>query len=163
MFKNILFKNHIPKWVSICLICGLLSGCSLPIQPTPTTEGETESTDEPIVEVQPSPGGEIVFATRKPSTLNPIVSDDASMKSLFQLVFDPLISYDNNHQPIPHLAESWSFEQGGLSLTFNLRGDVMWHDGKPFTAKDVIFTLDEIKKSSSSPYKRAIENIASTI
>jgi peptide/nickel transport system substrate-binding protein len=41
---------------------------------------------------------------------------------------------------IPSMAESWQFSKDCLSLTFKLRKDVKWHDGKPFTAEDVHFT-----------------------
>src|SRR5499427_1373160 len=37
----------------------------------------------------------------------------------------------------PELAESWSWDEGNTRLTFKLRQDVKWHDGKPFTAADV--------------------------
>ncbi len=41
----------------------------------------------------------------------------------------------------PDLAESWAFAEDGTSLTFVLRKDLKWHDGAPFTAKDVDFTF----------------------
>jgi len=40
---------------------------------------------------------------------------------------------------IPDLAESWEFE--GSTITFKLREGVTWHDGAPFTANDVVFTV----------------------
>ena len=43
------------------------------------------------------------------------------------------------------LAQSWAYAKNGQSLTVNLRKDVKWHDGKPFTAADVKFTLELVK------------------
>src|ERR1700704_840237 len=43
---------------------------------------------------------------------------------------------------VPDLAESWSWSEDGAELTFKLRQGVKWHDGKPFTAKDVQCTWD---------------------
>src|SRR5438270_11031440 len=43
---------------------------------------------------------------------------------------------------VPDLAESWSWSEDGTELTFKLRSGVKWHDGKPFTAKDVECTWD---------------------
>jgi peptide/nickel transport system substrate-binding protein len=43
---------------------------------------------------------------------------------------------------VPDLAESWSWSEDGNELTFKLRQGVKWHDGKPFTAKDVQCTWD---------------------
>ena len=44
----------------------------------------------------------------------------------------------------PALAESWERSADGLTWTFRLRTDVTWHDGRPFTAHDVVFTFNRI-------------------
>ena len=44
--------------------------------------------------------------------------------------------------PVSDLAESWEISDDMLTYTFNLRRDVVWHDGEPFSAEDVVFTLD---------------------
>src|SRR5438105_1048809 len=63
-------------------------------------------------------------------------------------VFNNLVMYDQ-HKPqtsietiVPDLASEWSWTEDGKELTFKLRQDVKWHDGKPFTAKDVKCTFD---------------------
>ncbi|HVL55544.1 MAG TPA: ABC transporter substrate-binding protein [Burkholderiaceae bacterium] len=58
-------------------------------------------------------------------------------------IFESLLTYDFNLQPQPSLAESWQISPDGLKYTFKLRRDVKWHDGKPFTADDVVFTFSE--------------------
>ena len=65
-------------------------------------------------------------------------------------VFNNLIMFDQ-HVPqnslsaiVPDLAESWAYNEDGKSLTFKLRQGVKWHDGKPFTAKDVKCTWELI-------------------
>src|SRR6266446_3424253 len=65
-------------------------------------------------------------------------------------VFNNLIMFDQ-HVPqnslssiVPDLAESWNYNEDGKSLTFKLRQGVKWHDGKPFTAKDVKCTWELI-------------------
>src|SRR6516164_3153371 len=63
-------------------------------------------------------------------------------------VFNNLVMYDqhikhNSLQSIvPGLATSWSWSEDGTELTFPLRQGVTWHDGKPFTAKDVVCIWD---------------------
>ena len=63
-------------------------------------------------------------------------------------VFNNLVVYDqhvaqNSLKTIqPDLAESWNWSDDGKTLTFKLRQGVKWHDGKPFTAKDVKCTWD---------------------
>ena len=61
----------------------------------------------------------------------------------FMAVFNNLVRFDatkprNGFDTIvPELAESWAWDTSGTKLTFKLRSGVTWHDGKPFTAKDV--------------------------
>src|SRR5699024_1865735 len=59
-------------------------------------------------------------------------------------MMEPLVGVTSEYELIPMLAEDWSFSDNNLEVTFNLREDVAWHDGKPFTADDVIFNFQEI-------------------
>src|SRR5215467_11566626 len=53
------------------------------------------------------------------------------------VVFDPAKPHESIDTVIPDLAESWSWDSSNTKLTFKLRQGVKWHDGQPFTAKDV--------------------------
>jgi peptide/nickel transport system substrate-binding protein len=53
------------------------------------------------------------------------------------VVFDPAKPHESLETVIPDLAESWSWDATNTRLTFRLRQGVKWHDGQPFTAKDV--------------------------
>ena len=61
-------------------------------------------------------------------------------------VFDTLI-WKNDKGYIPALSKKWSYDPKSLSFTFELREGVKWHDGKPFSAEDVVFTIDYFKKN----------------
>ena len=86
-------------------------------------------------------------------------------------VFNNLIMYDQ-HVPqnslasiVPDLATDWSWNEEGTELTFKLRQGVKFHDGKPFTAKDVKCTLDlrmdlAPQKLRINPGKSALYNLA---
>ena len=70
-------------------------------------------------------------------------------------VFNNLVMYDQ-HVPqnslstiVPDLATDWATSEDGKQLTFRLRQDVKWHDGKPFTATDVKCTWDLLTGKSS--------------
>ena len=56
--------------------------------------------------------------------------------------FDPGQAQNRLDNIIPDLAESWSLSEDGKNITFKLRSGVKWHDGKPFTAKDVKCSWD---------------------
>ena len=61
-----------------------------------------------------------------------------------KFVADSLVDEGTNLEPVPRLASSWEFSEGGKVLTFHLRQGVRWHDGAPFTSKDVLFTYRRI-------------------
>jgi peptide/nickel transport system substrate-binding protein len=66
--------------------------------------------------------------------------------SFYNKYFGTLTLYDVGLQKISgDLAESWAYAKDGKSLTIKLRKGVKWHDGKPFTAADVKFTLELVK------------------
>lgn len=61
-------------------------------------------------------------------------------------IFDGLIGYDTQLNPVPQLAESWTQSADGKTITFKLRPGVTWHDGQPFTSADVQYSLMEVTK-----------------
>lgn len=58
------------------------------------------------------------------------------------LVFDTLVWRDESGETIPWLATDWALADDGLTWTFTLREDVIWQDGAPFTADDVVFSIE---------------------
>ena len=65
-----------------------------------------------------------------------------SQAVIFFLVFNKLVRLDPNLATIlPDLAESWEVSPDARVFTFRLRRDVHWHDGEPFTARDVVFSF----------------------
>jgi len=75
-------------------------------------------------------------------------------------ILQALIRYDEENRLEGELAESWSVSADGKSYTFNLRHGVSWHDGKPFTAADVIFCFDQILRETHARTRSAIDRIA---
>jgi peptide/nickel transport system substrate-binding protein len=77
-------------------------------------------------------------------TMNSLVTVDATSDNIQRnLMFLTLVDYDAKLNPVPRLAERWDtarVKPDTLELTFHLRGDVRWHDGRPVTARDVAFT-----------------------
>jgi peptide/nickel transport system substrate-binding protein len=91
----------------------------------------------------------------------------------FMSVFNNLVLYDqskpqNSPQDIvPDLAKSWSWGNGGKDLTFKLQEGVKWHDGQPFTAKDVVCTFDlltgkgedKLRRNPRRPWYGNVDNV----
>jgi peptide/nickel transport system substrate-binding protein len=100
----------------------------------------------------PAPtGGTIVVGMRNDfGAFNPIVNGDLYTGEVINYaLFTPLITYDENLQVAPHLAESWE-ELGDTAVLFRLRRDVLWHDGEKVTAGDVVFTFERAKDPESA-------------
>jgi peptide/nickel transport system substrate-binding protein len=74
------------------------------------------------------------------SVLLPILASDASSFEITGMIYNGLVKYDKNIKTVGDLAESWTISDDKLSITFKLRKGVKWHDGAPFTAKDVEYT-----------------------
>ena len=56
-------------------------------------------------------------------------------------IYQGLLTYDRSLNPQPGLAKSWAVSPDGLTYTFKLQEGVKWHDGKPFSSADVVFTV----------------------
>lgn len=74
------------------------------------------------------------------SGLIPNITSDSASHEVGGLVYNGLVKYDKYFNLAGDLAERWDISPDGLSLTFHLRKNVKWHDGREFTADDVMFT-----------------------
>ena len=124
-----------------------------PVQPTNSTPAQPA----------PDPTGTdlsntLVYAGENESSINPVVS---AHDEIVELVFSGLMKYDGNGHPIEDLAGSYTFDKESLTYTFKLRSGVKWHDGKDFTADDVVFTYEVLTRDEtlSSSMKSDYENI----
>ena len=81
-----------------------------------------------------------------PVSLDPHVQLSGGMLQYSHIVFDPLVRWSQKMEIEPRLAESWE-RIDDLTMRFHLRKGVKFHSGNEFTAKDVKFTLDRLKKS----------------
>ena len=75
------------------------------------------------------------------TSLNPVIATDGQSYIAEWPIFDSLVELDEKLGVKPLLAESWEVSRDGLTYTFKLKKGVKWHDGKPFTARDVAFTF----------------------
>ncbi len=71
------------------------------------------------------------------------------------VLFDQSKPQNSSSAIVPDLAKSWSWSADGKELTFKLQEGVKWHDGKPFTAKDVVCTFDLLQGKNPDNKLRA--------
>jgi peptide/nickel transport system substrate-binding protein len=95
----------------------------------------------------PRRGGTIVVAIEAdPPTLYPGFTVDSNTVAVGSKIFNGLTLSDSSFIPRPGaaLAESWDISKDGLTYTMHLRKGVKWHDGQPFTCKDVQFSYTQV-------------------
>ncbi|MFF1925002.1 ABC transporter substrate-binding protein [Streptomyces sp. NPDC058221] len=108
-------------------------------------------------------------APKRGGVLNIAVNSDFTPALLFsqgsqslqhRLVFNTLTRYDDRLSPKPELATSWTYAKDGRSITLRLRDDVTFHNGRKFTADDVVFAV----KNLQNPVRAAqLRSTAATI
>lgn len=105
---------------------------------------------EPTLE-EPAAGGAYVegvlgyWRVINPILAPQLVQANQPDQDLTALVFDGLTTLDETGRVVPALAPDWERSDDGTVYDFHLRDDVRWHDGAPFTASDVTFTIQAIQ------------------
>lgn len=82
-----------------------------------------------------------VGVVSEPTSLDPITTNNVPSSIIFMQVHDALVTYDEDLNIVPMLAESWDISDDGLTYTFQLRDGVYFHDGNPLTADDVVYAF----------------------
>ncbi len=113
---------------------------------------------------EPTYGGSIsegVVGT--PRFINPVLAFTDADQDLVSLVYSGLMRKDTDGNLVPDLAKEYIISSDGLSYTFTLKDDIYFHDGKPVTVDDVIFTIDKVKDSIiKSPHKANWDGVTVT-
>ncbi|MGA8043904.1 MAG: ABC transporter substrate-binding protein [Terracidiphilus sp.] len=90
------------------------------------------------------PGTVVFLIDSSPASLDPRVGSDAQSQRIDALLFDGLVARDANFRFTPALAERWE-QPDAKTLVFHLRPGVRFADGRPLTARDVVWTIDSMR------------------
>lgn len=97
-----------------------------------------------------------------PDTLDPIHTIQTSNMKIYDLIYDSLIYIDSDFKVVPQLSESCTVSADCKSIVFTLKSGVTWHDGTPFTSKDVEYTLSLLLSPYyEGPYAQNVSLISS--
>ena len=111
----------------------------------------------------PTSGDLLTVGCQNPRTLNPAVQSGNVTGMPGAQLFAGLVLLDAAFQPVPYLAKSWETSSDGLVYRFNLVENALFHDGRPVTAKDVVFSVNAVKENHplmSVTYKVILESVA---
>mgnify|MGYP001765576186 CR=1 FL=1 len=97
--------------------------------------------------LQPAIGGSYTEALiGNPQRMNPLLDASNSVdRDVDKLIFSGLVRFDSRGIPAPDLAETIGISQDGMLYNIKLKPDLVWHDGKDLTTKDILFTIDLIR------------------
>lgn len=105
----------------------------------------------------------LVYGSGDYTRINPALDEHGEINLL---LFDGLTSHNGKNEVAPGLAKSWEFDETACTYTFHLEEGVVWHDGEPFTAEDVKFTIEAVmdpeNASENAPNFEDVEEITVT-
>jgi len=141
-----------------CIILCMLSQLSVACTPVESPKQQSSASA-----ATPAYGDTLVEGTiGEASTLIPILASDSASHSVAAQIYNGLIKYDKDLKIVGELAESYQITPDGLTITFKLRRNVTWHDGKPFTARDVLYTYRVIiDPKTPTAYSEDFKQVAS--
>jgi peptide/nickel transport system substrate-binding protein len=151
--KNLAFlknqiKNRNAKF-SFIVVCFILNSCGNSSQNLSLESLAKLNKTYPAQE-----GGTLLDATTaEPSGLIYMVAGESSAGAISSNIFNKLLKYDKNLDLEGELAESWEVSADQKTITFKLKPNLKWSDGKPLTSADALWTWQAaIDEKTRSPY-----------
>jgi peptide/nickel transport system substrate-binding protein len=133
----------------------ILAACGQPDTPPPL------NLDQPY---SAQAGGVLIDAmTGEPSGLIPMIAGESAASAIAANIFNSLLKYNKNLDLEGELAQSWSVSPDQKTITFQLKPNLQWADGKPLTSEDVLFTWKLVTDDKTrTPYGADYKLVAKT-
>jgi peptide/nickel transport system substrate-binding protein len=142
-------KPKLLKAVLFALLSALLSSALIGCD-----QQNTEVSADLSKTYPPQAGGTIVDAmSGEPSGLIAMIAGEAPASAIASNLFNSLLKYDKNLELTGELAQSWDVSADQKTITFHLKPNLKWADGKPLTSEDVLFTWKTVTdEKTRTPY-----------
>ncbi len=123
----------------------LISGLIIVLLAAGTAWAQSASASAPASGAAGQAGGTFIEGTvNNMRTVNPWKAIESPEYEVLALNFDLLENFDKSTlQASPGVAESWTQSSDGMTWTFNIRPNMTWQDGQPFTADDIAWTYNK--------------------
>jgi peptide/nickel transport system substrate-binding protein len=99
---------------------------------------------------EPQAGGTLRVAAAADAQPQFVMANRAGNWSWRRLVFESLVRIDGDGTPQPELVTAFTFDDSRTELTLELRGDVTFHSGRPMTADDIVFSLQQAAEPANA-------------
>lgn len=109
--------------------------------------------------------GTIKWAWQLPTTWDPVTSSAGSDVQMLALAYDPLTALDDQGNAVPWLAESWTYDEAGTTVTFTLREGLKFSDGSPLNADAVVKSIERGRTQADSliaPQMTTIKSVSAS-
>jgi peptide/nickel transport system substrate-binding protein len=103
---------------------------------------------EILIDIPRSGGKHIEGIVGTPRFINPLLAISSADKDLTALVYAGLMTRNSTGDLVPELAESFTVSEDNTVYTFTLKEGLLFHDGTPLTAKDVVYTVQQAGNAS---------------
>jgi len=146
------------------LLITVLVACDEEVPEEESETGELEE-EENLEDLKADYGGTLRLAIPNVIEGNPIYENPEELMHIQELIFESLVTFNEDLSIIGEIAENWSFSEDGQVVELELHPEVTWHDGEPLTVEDIQFTVDTIKNTheeSISPrvYQNSVRHIS---
>ncbi|WP_159436078.1 peptide-binding protein [Anaerosalibacter sp. Marseille-P3206] len=132
-------KRKLALILSLVLVLSLvLAGCGS--NNDSTSEGNTGSSSSNPAKTRDGAETLIIGMSEVKGDFIPVYYSTSYDGYVVDLIYDGLLSNDEEGNPVPHVAKEWELSEDHKTYTFHLRDDVKFSDGEPLTAKDIEFT-----------------------
>ncbi len=140
-------------WIPIVAALVACKGNETPAPPAPATT-------TPAAPAGPVAGGRLVRRLETDvNTLNYLLQSSDDERQVLQYLYDPMIDFDQNLEPIPGTVARWEVEDGGKAYVLHIDPRAKFSDGQPVTAADVLFTLGKILDEESMQFAAWFEGL----
>ncbi len=127
-------RKILPAAATLLTMLLLLSACG---QNHPAASREALSSEN---------ASALVYGSGDYTRINPAMDEHGEINLL---LFNGLTAHNGDNEVVAGLARNWEFDRSSCTYTFHLEENVTWHDGEPFTADDVKFTIEAIMDPSN--------------
>ena len=147
-------KKAISLFLSLVMICAVLCGCG-------DGSGKGDEGSKGLQDARKDANEIVVAIAQDPEdSLDPHAAASAGTREVVFNIYEGLVKTGPTGELIPAVAESYKVSEDGLVYTFTLREGVKFHNGKPVTAEDVIYSLNRCAEhSGDSALKSAFSAI----
>lgn len=155
-------KKFLSLLLALTLVLGLFAGCGNSNNGEDNTQNNgSNNAGNTADDAGAANAGDVTFhymIGAEPPGLDPSISQGDVQQSIYQALFEGLVTMDTEGNIAPAAATEWSVSDDGLVYTFKLREDAVWSDGQPVTANDFVYAWQRVlDPNTASTYSWFVE------